>query len=126
MRYKKLRLTFYQFGNIHDYSNCARLESYGNLNVDIDMEVFVDAGCCLGEFCRETQFLPGGQGHQSILSNRCVRSHSLFHSTYQLESDDCIGVEHDHTRGGSKSQSWCENPGREQCKACLRNNVLLE
>jgi hypothetical protein len=27
------------------------------------MQVFVDTGYCLGELCREVQFLPEGQGH---------------------------------------------------------------
>jgi hypothetical protein len=32
-------------------------------DMDVDMQVFVDTGYCLGEVCREVQFLPEGQGH---------------------------------------------------------------
>jgi hypothetical protein len=44
-RLEKPLLTFYQLGNIHDYSDVLDWEVVGILDVDVDMQVFVD--CCM-------------------------------------------------------------------------------
>jgi hypothetical protein len=44
-RLEKPVLTFYQLGNIHDYSDVLGREVIGILYVDVDMQVFVD--CCM-------------------------------------------------------------------------------